>query len=154
MAVTIPSDLIADVMRVADPARLHAASHKLGNTAQTAPVPEVGFSDTLDRLNWPVKSEALDKAAAANRSFEQMMLRNVFESILPKADSGIYGGDMSSGIWRSMTADHLASAYAQSGGVGIAGSLAQNQTSMPRQPVAMLEQWPYFATPEIRGFVG
>ena len=154
MAVTIPSDLIADVMRLADPVRLHAASQRLGRSTQAAPVSEVGFSDTLDRLNWSARTEAPDKAAAANRSFERMMLRNVFESILPKADSGIYGGGMSSGIWRSMAADHLASVYAQSGGIGIAGSMAEHQTSMSRQPVALHEQWPYFSTPQIRGFAG
>ncbi len=154
MAVTIPSDLIADVMRVADPARLLAVSRKLGGAAQTAAASLPEFSNTLDRLNWPVKTETPDKAEAAYRSFEQMMLRNVFESILPKADSGTYGGGNSSGIWRSMTADHLASAYAQSGGVGIAQSLARTEPAGQREPVMLQDQWPYFSAAEIRGFTG
>ena len=142
MAVSIPSDLIADVMRVADPARLRAASRKLGGTAPADPAAATGFSTTLDSLSGPARAEA------AYRSFEQMMLRNVFESILPKADSGIYGDGTSSGIWRSMTADQLAAVYAKSSGIGIAQSLT------PGQPVMVRDQWPYFAAPEIRGFAG
>lgn len=141
MAVSIPSDLIADVMRVADPARLRAAAQKLGEPTRALPA-ATGFSDTLESLSGQPKMEA------AHRSFEQMMLRNVFEAILPKADSGIYGGETSSGIWRSMAADQLAAVYAKSGGIGIAQSLT------PGQPVMVRDQWPYFAAPEIRGFTG
>lgn len=159
MAVTIPSDLIADVMRSADPARLSAASQKLGGTSDQGSMNAAGFSGTLDGLGGAVKSKAdattgNTTEAGAYKAFEQMMLRNVLELILPQADSGIYGGDMSSGIWRSMAADQLATVYSDAGGAGIAETLSPAPHHSAQYRVVLQDQWPYFVAPDIRGFAG
>lgn len=82
-------------------------------------------------------------------AFEQMVLRNMFESMLPSADSGIYGEEgASSGIWRSLAADQLAATYVNAGGLGIAKSLAQADNDGP----VSRGQWPYFEQPKLSGF--
>ena len=84
-------------------------------------------------------------------AFEQMFLRNMFESMLPSADSGLYGEGTAGGIWRSMSADQLANVFAKAGGIGIASSLDRTPHN---QEIPASRQWPYFEIDEIRAFVG
>jgi hypothetical protein len=182
MAVTLPSDLIADVMRFADPARLKTAAAKLSSedksgTAFSGIMEKVGPSsrvrDRTDDLVAEVLGAAdegkLETAAAKlgahapdavakaspqdepYKAFEQMVLRNMFESMMPGEESGVYGGDSSAGIWRSLANDQLAGVYAEWGGLGIARTLAEPQSA---STVKSDGHWPYFEVSEIRGFVG
>ena len=75
----------------------------------------------------------------------------MLEAMLPSEQSGIYGGDSSAGIWRSLTADQLAGVYADNGGIGIAQSLF---ASPAENGMTSDARWPYFATAQIRGFTG
>ncbi len=170
MAVTIPSDLVLDVMRNATPA--HAATARTNLVAAGAgsvqPEPlfdmvlngmspaEMSGRSTLERADSGGISEVssstdrVSMQSSPQVAFEQMVLRNMFESILPSADSGIYGDEgASSGIWRSLAADHLAATYTKAGGLGIAGAL--NRTSNDSEPVHR-GQWPYFEQSTIVGF--
>ncbi len=80
-----------------------------------------------------------------------MVLRNLFETMLPAEDSGAFGDGPSSGIWRSMAADQLAVAYAKVGGIGIADLISPDGGG---QPLKAEEQWPYFSVGTIKSFSG
>ena len=76
------------------------------------------------------------------------MLRNLFESLLPKEESGAFGSGPSAGVWRSMAADQLAGLYAGTGGIGIAAELSSEVGGRDGS------QWPYFSTRKIEAFTG
>ena len=158
MAISLSSDLIADVMRSADPARLKAAAAKLHDLQSHDGGPRA-FTELLEGLETPPQSDGVPSAppgtlkttsAAADAyvEFERMVLRNMFESLLPKADSGAFGSGPSASVWRSLAADQLAGLYASSGGIGIASALA------PEEGRENTSQWPYFRTEEIKAFTG
>lgn len=155
MAVTLPSDLVADVMRAADPARRTAAVARLTSmsgaaatfetlvdtaTPGAAPVQDAGVIPALSAS--PGAPARADDKTSAYQGFERMVLRNLFETLLPEQDSGAFGGGPSAGIWRSMAADQLAGVYAANGGVGIAGLLASSGSGPAPQRDT---QWPYFS---------
>jgi len=164
MGVSLPSDLIVDVMRNADPGRLSAATSKLeaiggeGNASQfadmlgdvdAAPAQQDGSSQALAEAS----SAAPQLAAAQGQyvEFERMVLRNLLESLLPESGSGAFGAGPSAGVWRSLAADQLAGVYAGSGGVGIANALSSGEGE---QAADNSLQWPYFSTGKIEAFVG
>ncbi len=161
MAVTLPSDLIVDVLRNADPARQRAAAAKLeALSAQPGPV----FAGLLEGAGGaaPPGSSSLGQvspsqesggtgAGAAYQGFERMVLRNMFETLLPAEDSGAFGEGPSAGIWRSMAADQFAGVYAKTGGIGIASTLAAADGA--GAPVQQ-KQWPYFSLDKINAFTG
>lgn len=157
MAVHLSSDLIVDVMRSADPSRRSAAAARLqslGNGSDFASAVDgaAGFAVKLGGNAANLVSPALSSSpgkvkhaagsAEAYQGFERMVLRNLFESLLPDEKSGAFGGGPSAGVWRSMAADQLAGVYAKDGGVGIAKLLASGPERAGPQPAA---QWPYFA---------
>lgn len=162
MAVTLSSDLVMDVMRNADPARRNVAVAKLQAAGGSAPR-EAAFEDVVEALEpreaVPVQPLALSfssgQAAAKNtdtvyKGFERVVLRNLFETLLPESDSGAFGGGPSAGIWRSMAADQMAGVYADAGGVGIARMLEERSGEAPSH----LSQWPYFSVGPIKDFAG
>lgn len=161
MAVTLSSDLIVDVMRGADPARRHAAVAKL----QAAGEPsgnETAFANVVDELGAPPVSDggpalslsfssvrvAAERKEGPYQGFERMVLRNLFETLLPDEGSGAFGAGPSAGVWRSMAADQMAGVYTQSGGVGIARLLEAHRSSQPDKQA----QWPYFEISKINAF--
>lgn len=166
MGVSLPSDLIADVMRNADPSRLKGAVANLQSMGEPtdsgtafASVLEAQperWGGGMESLFSPVSTAVTSPDAPASRNayagFEQMVLRNLLEQLLPAAESGTFGTGTSAAIWRSMAADQLASVYAQAGGVGIGSMLAQHEAHGLAQAPTM--QWPYFSTSEIRAFTG
>lgn len=169
MAVTLPSDLIADVMRNADPSRRQAATARLqslGNQEQgefAGLVDQVATSASIVREPaHPIVAFSPHRAARASdgeadnkadalRGFERMVLRNLFETLLPSEESGSFGSGPSAGVWRSMAADQFAGVYADAGGIGIAKMLSAGGT--PAEPLRAVE-WPYFQVGSIRSFAG
>ena len=168
MAVSLPSDLIADVMRNADPARLQTARAKLeilheteGSATNFAALlgridGEVAAAPNPDELpgsrNGLLPAAQQPGVAAADEpyaDFERMVLRNLFESLLPGAESGAFGGGPSAGVWRSLAADQLAGLYADTGGVGVARMLAGEEA---RNAGAIEGQWPYFRPGPVQAF--
>lgn len=166
MGVSLPSDLIVDVMRNADPSRLKGAVTKLqsmGGTSDNG----ISFASVLEAQpeRWaggveslfsPVSTAAASPASSstgdAYAGFEQMVLRSLLEQLLPDAESGAFGTDTSAAIWRSLAADQLANVYAQAGGIGIGSMLNEQDTPVSAQSAE--KQWPYFRTSEIRAFTG
>ena len=159
MAVELPSDLVADVMRSADPARLTAARARLQGGSDTASTAFAGLVDSLqgperERLDHGLNAAACRrecKEQTAHKDFEHMVLRNLFETLLPKAESDAFGSGPSAGIWRAMAADQLAGVFADGGGIGIASMLAQPDGSRSMRPE---RQWPYFSLDSIAMFKG
>ena len=164
MGVSLPSDLIVDVMRNADLGRVSAATSKLqaiggeGSASQfadmlgdvyAAPAQQDGSSPALTEGS----STAPQLVATEGQyvEFERMVLRNLLESLLPESSSGAFGGGPSAGVWRSVAADQLAGLYAGSGGVGIADALSAGDGERAADRGL---QWPYFSTGKIEAFVG
>lgn len=77
---------------------------------------------------------------SAYRGFERLVLRNLFETLLPGEESGSFGEGPSAGVWRSMAADQLAGVYSEQGGIGIARMVSDNTSTLRREG-----QWPYFS---------
>lgn len=168
MGVSLPSDLVVDVMRNADPSRLKGAVAKLQSIGGTAEGVS-SFASVLEgpQRQWAVGWDSLFSQPAATETstpassfqagdpyvgFEQMVLRNMLEQLLPDAGSGAFGTGTSAEIWRSLAADQLAHVYSQAGGIGIGPMLAEQDTSrLAQSPEG---QWPYFSTSQIRAFTG
>ena len=163
MAVRLPSDLVMDVMRNADPARRNAAVARLETAAQPAerqvafqgmvdalaPEPAVAPGPTLS-LPFAEGRSAAREAETPYLGFEKMVLRNLFETLLPESGTGAFGSGPSAGVWRSMAADQMAGVYTDAGGIGIARMLEQRDGGID----ARQSQWPYFRAAPISGFTG
>lgn len=156
MAVSLPSDVVADVMRNAEPARREAAVSKLQSVGSSG---EGSFASAIGRASSEGAASAFpdaeslpspimgsQKTASPYQGFEQMVLRNLFETLLPGEDSGAFGGGPSAGVWRSMAADQLAQVYTNSGGIGIQAMLSPSANQPgPQREVG----WPYFSMRDI-----
>lgn len=172
MAVTLPSDLIADVMRNADPSRLHSAVKRLHdlssdpvpvefqsvlshvgevNTPSGDVVQHLGMAATTRTQSSGHQAQAGASEPPAHVAFERMVLRNMLESLLPGADTGVFGTGPSAGVWRSLAADQLAGLYADTGGIGIAATLSNGEDGPGAQ---RRSEWPYFDSEKIVAFTG
>lgn len=163
MAVTLSSDLIMDVMRNADPVRRNAAIAKLESAGQSADG-QVAFQGVVDALEPEIVSasgpalylpfaegrSATKEAETPYQGFERMVLRNLFETLLPDSESGSFGSGPAAGVWRSMAADQMAGVYAASGGIGLARMLEERDGGIRSSQT----QWPYFSLDPIKSFAG
>lgn len=158
MAVSIPSDLVLDVMRNADPARQRQAVAAFDAPSVESPA---AFAKVMRRAaTEPAMADAgitLPRASAesaggaAARNFERMVLRSLFEPMLPSPESGAFGTGPSAGIWRALAADEFAGAAAKSGQFGLAAMIEPPKPGL--QPRGQ-SQWPYFETGPITSFAG
>lgn len=163
MAVTLSSDLVMDVIRNADPARRNVAFAKL-QAAGGSPTQDVAFEGMVDALQtresiasrppltltFSGARSPSKQAETPFKGFERMVLRNLFETLLPESESGAFGTGPSAGVWRSMAADQMAGVYADAGGIGIARMLEEKNGEKP-SPQA---EWPYFHISPIKDFAG
>lgn len=167
MAVAIPSDLIVDVMRNADPARMSSATAKLQSMRDGEAISQdfagllgrvagndsglgVAIGSAASALPGRLPNQSGDSTPEAYVDFERMVLRNLLESLLPASESGAYGTGPSAGIWRSLAADQFAGLFASSGGIGIAETLSAGGDHDGSSDGG----WPYFATDKIEAFSG
>jgi flagellar protein FlgJ len=169
MGVTLPSDLIVEVMRNADPVRMKTAQANLQSLESAdefsdmlaskfvppSGSPQLVITPSLQDglLESPIPSGGAQAPMSpeAYVQFERMVLRNLLESLLPNVGSGVFGTGPTAGVWRSLAADQLASLYADAGGIGIASALAAEGKA-----ASGLEQnsWPFFSTDKIEAFTG
>lgn len=161
MAVQLPSDIVADVMRNADPVRRLAAARKLESTGGPA-APQFA---SLAGLDLPISAAVPDvrtvddtsgkgvdgqsRSSDVYRDFEQVVLRNLFEVMLPTEESGAFGGGPSAGVWRSMAAEEMAGVVADGAGIGIGKMLS---TSSDDVGLRRESQWPYFSRDSLEPF--
>ncbi|KAB0264310.1 rod-binding protein [Microvirga brassicacearum] len=156
MAITLPSDIVNDVARAADPARYQAAAQKLseGASAVDGASFDAAFESAGTRMafggtdiyslrntlkNGPAFS-AETKDKAAYQQFEAFVLQTFIESMLPKNAENTFGKGNAGAIWKSMMAEQLGSQIAKAGGVGIASKIlasreAENHGPLLSQPV-------------------
>lgn len=58
-------------------------------------------------------------ANSVGRQFEELLLKQVVECILPKGSGELYGGGTGASVWRSMLADGIAKELASRDIVGL-----------------------------------
>ena len=140
MAISPPSDIINDVARAADPARLQAASRRL--TEGASPAEGASFDDAIkeaaDRplmmpgadiysLRNSLRNDAetanAEKVRKAHQDFEAYILQTFVESMLPKDAENTYGKGNAGSIWKSMLAEQIGGQLSKAGGIGIAERL-------------------------------
>lgn len=128
--MTNPADMVLNVMNAADPAAVRAADMRLQAVAGSAAPPVDGeFTSALESdVVTHLKAEADEKAAtpASYRKFEAMVLQSFVQSMLPQDSEALYGKGTAGNIWKGMLAEHLGSALADRGGIGIADRLMNN----------------------------
>ncbi len=73
---------------------------------------------------------------SAFRGFEAMALAGFVEAMLPQRAEAVFGGGTAGQVWRSMLAEQIAMQMAESGGIGIADSLAAAHAAVPQQTSA------------------
>lgn len=141
MAISPPSDLLLDVARAADPAKVREATAKLARLAADPSAANDGFGKALaaakvtsasssaaPTTTAPLPASAGSLRGAAHpktdtyKKFEAVLLQNFVESMLPKDDE-TFGDAASAGIYRSMMAEQLANQIANAGGIGIAKAI-------------------------------
>ncbi len=136
MSIKPPSDIVLDVARAADPARLREAARRLGAEATASAGADFGAAMQGAREAAPAPASARETLAAlstpsphptaatpaetpqAYRDLEAFFLRTAFDTMLP-ASSRTGAG---SGVWKSMLADALATETARAGGIGLFGA--------------------------------
>lgn len=129
MAVSPPGDIVLDVLKAADPARVSEARAKLAAAApsETARASAAEAFDAAYALSTRARfapENAQDLAASeAARKFEAMVLSNFVQSMLPAESEELFGKGMAGTIWKSMMAEQLANTLAEGGGIGIAKAL-------------------------------
>ena len=96
MAVQLPSDIVADVMRNADPVRRLVASSRLQSLGTSSHANSATFSESLRAQPVGVSNAetfpALSKGGATSpsdeakvfRDFERVVLHSLFQTMLPK----------------------------------------------------------------------
>lgn len=145
----VSNDLIADVMKAADPAAQRIAAARL---ERMAPAGDANFASAIaeefaaaqtgqsgtaapisggDIATTPI----IRKAEGSNptyRKFEAFVLQMFVETMLPKDAEDVYGKGTAGNIWRSMLAEQIGNEMAKGNGVGIAKQLAKSRpTSAP-----------------------
>jgi Rod binding domain-containing protein len=84
-----------------------------------------------------------EKAMNAAQDFEAVFLNSMFSQMFTSTDGeGPFGGDQSTGVWRSFLTDEYARSFAKKGGVGIASDVYrtlmwQQEAGNAAQPLAM-----------------
>lgn len=118
MAISPPGDIVLDVMRAADPARVDAARAQLQRATQSA---QVGTQFEIAPLTAPKPADG--GSGDAFRQFESMVLGTFVQSMLPDEASSVYGDGLAGDMWKSILGQHLGEAISARGGIGIANRL-------------------------------
>lgn len=106
---------------------LNAASSVKSAYALLAAQKEAGMTQKLDG--------AKEKAMNVAQDFEAVFLNSMFAQMFTGIDGeGPFGGDQSTGVWRSFLTDEYAKSFAKKGGIGIASDVYR--TLMAQQEMA------------------
>ncbi|MDT2021153.1 rod-binding protein [Methylocella sp. CPCC 101449] len=140
MAIKPPSDIVLDVARSADPARLNVAVRKLAEAGSRTGATDfaadlaalagdknavAGFANIRAHLPvaTPTTGTASPGAQKTAKEFEAVLLQKSIEVMLPNS-SKIYGKGNAGSIWKSMLAQELANQLVNRGGIGLASYVA------------------------------
>jgi flagellar protein FlgJ len=134
------SDLVLDVVKAADPAKSVMAAEKLTSLAASEDGANVKFSAILNGMRSSpsdlgtelerasTKSVAIkpvtDMRTKVFKDLEQLVLRNLVETMLPKDTETLFGHGTAGDIWKSMLADALSKDIGKSVDLGLAKAAA------------------------------
>jgi peptidoglycan hydrolase FlgJ len=142
VAISIPSDLVLDVVNAANPEAAQKARSMLAAAAAT----KANTVASTDKFTTEVASLSDDMATNLNdlrgrlvqsaetsevevpeayRKFEAMVLGNFVQSMLPSDNEEVYGKGTAGEIWKGMMADKIGGVIADGGGIGIAERMAR-----------------------------
>lgn len=170
MAISIPSDIVLDVARAADPATYGAAVAKLGRTPGSSGVDPARFAAMMDasaaspadvlgafdplradmRGRLARTADAAGPAGEPFRKFEAFVLQSFVQSMLPKDAESVFGQGLAGDMWSSLLAEQIGAQIAEAGGIGIAAQIAPSQGKAAEQAIPGLGQPRFAGTP---GFV-
>lgn len=147
----VTNDLIADVMKAADPTAQRAAATRLERMAPTGPADFA--SAVADEFAAGRGARTATSAAAGEgqvtttpvirqsagnnavyRKFESFVLQMFVETMLPKDVEGVFGKGTAGNVWRSMLAEQIGNEMAKGDGVGIAKLLAKSRPASEQPP--------------------
>ena len=141
MAISIPSDLVMDVVRAADPVRQQQAAMALGKISgsrfpaiqqmadRSAVAGDIegdgaSFRDSFDLISRPAvladagggvsRYQAVPVRSPVGEKFEAMMLHQFLEEMMPRDSENFYGKGTAGEIWRSMLAEQVGGQIAKS----------------------------------------
>jgi peptidoglycan hydrolase FlgJ len=126
VSISPVSDIVFDVAMASDPAKYQAAAEKLSTGSAGSYVEKNRFDlvlrntvasvpDTRNNnfgtqsLAGPKPPKSADESKKAYKGVEQLVLKNLVETLLPKNSSVLFGSSTAGDVWRSLLADHLAS---------------------------------------------
>ncbi len=124
MSISPISDVVLDVAMAADPVKHRAAIEKLATGSGVSRVERNGFGGVLNNTfaSVPVSPNGPgipslapsklpkppDAGTKAYKGLEQLILKNLLETLLPKNSSVLFGSSTAGEVWHSMLADQLA----------------------------------------------
>ncbi len=125
MAVSLPSDIVFDVMKAADPQAIREARQTLA--AKAAPSSPVAFEQTVAaaQTSRAPATEAAISAASERKTataFQAVILQNLFKEMMP-AGTTFGGSGLAGDMWESMFVDTVAQVTAQRDGLGLSSRL-------------------------------
>ena len=153
MSINPVSDIVLDVASAADPVKSGAAAERLSRGEATTSVSINGFDNVLANAATPPQASPgiagggggtkfsrvlprVDARTNAYKGLEQLVLKNLLESMLPKESVAIFGGGTAGEIWRSFLADQLATQVGKTVNLGIVHETTATPSSLAsRVPV-------------------
>ena len=136
MAINPGADLLTEALAAADPKRAKAAEDRLSRLAQevedASDAPE--FQEFLASGNVSAKVPGALPAAVFGTAhparpgnpyeqFEVIVLKSLFEMMLPAKATSVFGSGFAGQVWKSMLAESLAGVAGHAGVAGIARSI-------------------------------
>jgi hypothetical protein len=144
MSIFPAVDLVVDVAQAADPQKRNAVVARLAELSGTrAPAEDFGSlvaarpsrsseatahmpqktPMTTSAAPFAVGSPKPTSASAAAEKFEAFVIQSCLETILPKAEDGLFGHGAAGNAWRSMLAEQIGAQIAKAGGLGLKAML-------------------------------
>ena len=150
MAISPPSDIVMDVVRAAEPDAVATARAGLEKASRSAGVPAFSMAEGAGLASsTPARTASVDDPKKKPFvEFEAMVLQTFLQSMLPSDSESVYGSGLSGDMWKSLLAQEMGKAMAQTGGIGIADKVAADFYREGERvvPVAGVDRDP--ATPE------
>lgn len=133
MAVVLPSDIVLDVMKAADPQALRNAHQAL--VAKAAARTSRPFETRVASGNAAGPAASLESASPM-RQFSAVVLQNLFKEMLP-AGTSLGGSGFAGKIWESMFVDKVAEAAAARDALGLSSRLLADTVEQGDTAVAL-----------------
>jgi peptidoglycan hydrolase FlgJ len=162
----LATDIVGDVVNAANSSKLKNSIAQLAGTSDPAGVDMASLVLNANDSD-AAAGKAVNPKEKAYQQFEASVLRNFVEEMLPKSTENVYGEGTAGNVWRSMQADFMSQELANSGGIGIASTLArldeararsQSGTTLneitpkadgARSSITNTNDWPYFSREKI-----